>query len=380
MIAYRTAACADRARDPPEDIRWRLVDFLVATEDLHTCCFLDRPSAALEPGQARLAVERFGLTANNITYAAFGEAMSYWSFFPAEDGWGRIPVWGFALVVESLHDQLEPGVLVYGYLPPSSELVVAPAGVGRGGFFDGTPHRAQLPAAYNRYTRADADPLYDEDGEDEQVLLRPLFLTAFLLEDMLEEAELFGAETVILSSASSKTAGAVAYLLDRRGRAAVVGLTSPRSVDFTRSLGVYGEVLSYDELDELPSGRAVYVDIAGDAEVRAAVHGRYREELAHSAVVGATHHDRLAAGAGELPGPRPQLFFAPDRFSKFADGDGRGSLERSVADAWRPYVQWTRGWLEVMHGSGPRQLEHTYLDLLDGRVNPSTAHVLTLAG
>lgn len=355
------------------------MDFLIATADLHSCCFLDSPSPALEQGQARLAIERFGLTANNITYAAFGEAMSYWSFFPTEEGWGRMPVWGFALVAESLHDELEPGVMVYGYLPPSSELVVSPARVGPDGFLDATPHREQLPAAYNRYARADSDPLYDEDTEDEQVLLRPLFVTAFLLEDMLDEADLFGARSVIISSASSKTASAVAYLLDRRGEASVVGLTSPRSVDFTRSLGVYGEVLSYEQLDQLPRERALYVDIAGDAAVRAAVHERYGDELVHSAVVGATHHDRLAAGEGTLPGPRPQFFFAPDRVAKRGGDWGRGGLEQRVADAWRPYVQWTRRWLEVIHGSGPQQLEHAYLDLLDGHVAPATAHVLTLA-
>jgi len=46
----------------------------------------------LQPGQARLHIDHFALTANNITYAAFGEAMGYWQFFPASSGWGCIPV------------------------------------------------------------------------------------------------------------------------------------------------------------------------------------------------------------------------------------------------------------------------------------------------
>ena len=54
---------------------------------------------ALAAGQVRLAVERFALTANNITYAAFGEAMKYWQVFPAGDAaMGCLPVWGFATV------------------------------------------------------------------------------------------------------------------------------------------------------------------------------------------------------------------------------------------------------------------------------------------
>jgi hypothetical protein len=61
----------------------------------------------LAPGQARLAVDSFALTANNITYAAFGEAMKYWQLFPAGPAasgaaLGCLPVWGFATVAESL--------------------------------------------------------------------------------------------------------------------------------------------------------------------------------------------------------------------------------------------------------------------------------------
>jgi hypothetical protein len=67
------------------------VDFLVAKDDLHRCRFHEGDPPALKPGQALLAVDSFGLTSNNITSANFGEAMSYWSFFPAEDGWARMP-------------------------------------------------------------------------------------------------------------------------------------------------------------------------------------------------------------------------------------------------------------------------------------------------
>ena len=90
------------------------MDFLVAKDDLHRCRFAHTQLAALGSGQALLSVQAFGLSANNITYAMFGEAMSYWSFFPAEAGWGRVPVWGFAEVVESRHSSLEPYTRVLG--------------------------------------------------------------------------------------------------------------------------------------------------------------------------------------------------------------------------------------------------------------------------
>jgi hypothetical protein len=354
------------------------VDFLVAKDDLHRCRVLETDRPELETGQAQLSVHSFGLTSNNITYAKFGQAMSYWDFFPAGEHWGRMPVWGFADVSASRHDQLEVGARVFGYLPPSTELLIAPARVDAHGFVDASPHRARLPPAYNGYARVESDPVYDAAHEDAQMLLRPLFFTSYLIDDFLDECAVFGANIVVLSSASSKTASALAYLLSLRQGIHVVGLTSARSIEFTRGLGVYDQLIAYDQLDSLPQGAAVYVDMAGDAELRGAVHGHYREQLLHSAVVGATHHDRMGEVPDSLPGPRPMFFFAPDRVSKRSADWGRDDFERRLADAWHPYVRWAEGWLQVIHGRGPRALEAAYLDLLDGRIDPATAHVLSL--
>ncbi len=355
------------------------MDFLVARDDLHRCRFLEADAPELAAGQALLAVDSFGLTSNNITYAMFGEAMSYWSFFPSpEPGWGRVPVWGFAEVSDSRHDGLEVGTRVFGYLPPSTELLVQPARVDDHGFVDASSHRASLPPAYNGYARVASDPVYDAVHEDAQMLLRPLFFTSYLIDDFLDEAGNFGADAVVLSSASSKTASALAYLLSLRDGIDVIGLTSSRSADFTRALDVYDHVLAYDDLASLPGGRAVFVDMAGDAEVRAAVHNHYGAELAHSAVVGATHHSKMGAVPDALPGPRPTFFFAPDRVTKRSADWGRDGLEERLAEAWRPYVRWAEGWLVVIHGEGPEALERAYLDLLDGRIDPVSAHVLTL--
>jgi len=355
------------------------MDFLVAKDDLHRCRFEEGSPPALEPGQALLAVDSFGLTSNNITYAMFGEAMSYWNFFPAaQEGWGQVPVWGFAEVTASEHEALDTGTRVYGYLPPSSDLVVTPAHVDSRGFLDAAPHRSALPPAYNGYLRVDADPIYDLDSEDEQMLFRPLFFTSYLIDDFLDDAAMFGAGMALISSASSKTASALAFLLSRREGIEVVGLTSSRSAEFTRGLDVYDHVVAYGEEDSLPEGAAVYVDIAGDADLRNAVHGHYRERLAHSAVVGATHHDRMGDVPESLPGPPPTFFFAPDRLAKRTKEWGRDGLERRIAQAWQPFLEWTGGWLQVIHGSGPEALESAYLDLLDGRIDPAKAHVLSL--
>ena len=91
-----------------------MTDFLVKPGDLRECRVAESEVPELEAGQALLRVETFGLTANNITYGVFGEMMSYWDFFPAEDGWGRVPMWGFAEVERSEVDGVEPGTRLYG--------------------------------------------------------------------------------------------------------------------------------------------------------------------------------------------------------------------------------------------------------------------------
>jgi hypothetical protein len=338
-----------------------------------------RESERPEPGEgeALLSVEHFGLTSNNITYAKFGEAMSYWNFFPAGEGWGRMPVWGFAEVAESRVAGLAEGARFFGYLPPSSELLVKPIGVNERGFIDASPHRAELPAAYNSYAATAADPVYDDAYEDRQMLLRPLFFTSWLLDDFLDEATAFGAGVVVISSASSRSASALAYLLSLRGQVELVGLTSERARQFTEDLDVYNAVLAYEQVEELPSGSAVYVDISGDADVRAGVHRRYGGQLVHSAVVGATHHDRMGDVPEGLPGARPTFFFAPERVARRSADWGREGLESRLAQAWHPYVTWTEGWMSVIRERGGEALRRTYLELLDGHIDPALAHVLS---
>ena len=354
-----------------------MTDFQVKRDDLHQTRFEDAEAPGLEPGQALLAVDSFGLTTNNITYALMGERMNYWGFFPAEDGWAHVPVWGFADVVASESDGLPEGSRIYGYLPPASYLVVRPDRPSRTDFIDASPHRAELFSAYNRYIRVDGDASYDQANEDQHILLWPLYFTSYLIDDFLDDEGFFGAKSIVISSASSRTSSALAYLLSLRDGPEVIGLTSPRNVEFTEGLGVYDKVIPYAELTSLERDLAVYVDVAGDAKVRGAVHGHWEDELKHSAAVGITHQDDLF-GSGEWPGPKPTFFFAPTRLRKRAEDWGPEGLNKRIANAWRPYVEWTKGWLKVERGSGPEDIERVYLELLNGKSDPAVGHVLSI--
>ncbi|MBP6011425.1 MAG: DUF2855 family protein [Alphaproteobacteria bacterium] len=354
-------------------------DFLVSRKNLHETKFVETP-LALKPGQALLKVDRFALTANNITYGAFGDMMMYWNFFPAPEGWGRIPVWGFADVVESQADGVKPGERFYGYFPMSTHLIVEPTRTTPHHFFDGAAHRQKMAAVYNTYTRVAADPSYDKAREDQQALLRPLFATSFLIDDFLVDNDFFGGREVVLSSASSKTSLGLAFLLhaNRRGQVSVVGLTSKSNAGFVEKTKYYDRVVTYDAIAQSPHDKtAVFVDMAGNGEIRAAVHKHWSSDLKHSCAVGATHWDHRESSA-DLPGPKPQMFFAPDRVKKRNQDWGPGGLEKHLAAAWTAFNASVDGWMKIEQGRGHAEVERVYRDMVAGKVKPEEGHILAL--
>ena len=346
-------------------------DFVVSKTDLRQAKVLAVTPSPLAEGEARLAIERFALTANNITYAVFGQTMRYWDFFPAAEGLGRIPVWGFATVEASNHPDLAVGQRFYGYYPMSTHLTVTPRKT-RAGFADMAAHRADLPPVYNQYQAVgQASP-----AEDYQALLRPLFITGFLIEDFLDENALFGARSVVLTSASSKTAIGLAACLKQRGAAKVVGLTSTRNAAFVEALGCYDQVVTYDAVATAPIDEpAVLVDFAGDAPLLAAVHGRFGDALAYSCLVGGTHWE-AERGGGVLPGPKPVFFFAPDRIRKRAADWGPGGLDERHDAAWAPFAADAPRWLRVSQGVGAEAVAATYAAVLEGKTGPDEGHIL----
>jgi hypothetical protein len=349
--------------------------------------WIQSDAGVLPEGAVRMKIDAFALTSNNITYAAFGDAMNYWGFFPTGDAaTGCIPVWGFANVIESRCAGVAVGERFYGYYPIASDVVLRPARIGEAGFADGAEHRRELPAVYNQYNRCSADPDYVQAREAEQALLRPLFVTSFLIDDFLADNAFFGARSVILSSASSKTAYGTAFCLaQRRGTGAdalkIIGLTSPGNVAFTQGLGCYDEVLTYDAVSALPAEvPAVYVDFSGSVAVRASIHQHLADRLMYSCSVGGTHWESLGSGKG-LPGPRPVLFFAPAQGKKRHADWGPAGFQQRVASAWaafmKPVCDPRRPWLRVVRGEGQAAVEATYAALLAGTVKPAEGHVLS---
>lgn len=337
------------------------------------------PREALAPGALRVRIDRFGLTTNNVTYAAVGEAFHYFKFFPppaplAAEGWAGLPVWGLGTVVESRAPSIAVGAGVYGFFPAAGHAVLTPAREGGIGF---TVERPQVPrefSIYNQYALADRDPFHAEGVDEWVVVFRPLFLTGLLLADQLAAFDFHGAGAVVVSSASSKTAYGVAAALRRAGHGrAVIGLSSARNRAFAAGLGVYDRVLTYEELAALPRGAGlVHVDVAGGPRLRAELVRHLGEELRLHLGVGITH------GAPGESSARSEFFFAPAWMLRRTQERGP-AFAAELAAGWRALLEGATARFYVEGGSGADAALQVYRALAAGASAPDRVHALTLA-
>ncbi|MBC7519777.1 MAG: DUF2855 family protein [Sandarakinorhabdus sp.] len=319
-------------------------------------------------GEALFHIESFALTANNMTYAAHGVDMAYWGFFPGPEGFGIVPVWGFASVLESRAPGIEPGQRFYGYWPMASHALLRPGRISPRGFTDNAAHRAKLPPVYNNYVPA--SPAYGPEAV--QALFRPLYTTSFVLDAMLSGSP---AKALVLTSASSKTALGLAQAA--KGRKRVIGLTSAANIGFVAATGYYDAVVDYADVSSLAAeaGPAALVDFSGNGAVRHAVHTALGDRLIESHVVGDTHWE--VGNTNNLPGVAPQLFFAPsvivDRIAQW----GADGFETRLAAAWAGFMASTC-WLRVVHDTGADAVAAHWRALAAGRIDPAEGLVLSV--
>jgi hypothetical protein len=372
----------------------------------------EEPFTELEDGQIRLRVDRFAVTANNVSYAGAGDMLGYWDFFPSSDPstWGRVPAVGYAEIVESRNPDLPVGGRFHGWFP-MAETVTITATATRGGFRDDGAHRQAHAPIYRSFSRTDSDPFHDDaaDGEDRHALLRVLLLTGFLADEFFADsggaaadgatdgatdgaadgatdgatddstgtaaAPFFGAEQVVVLSASSKTAIGFSQRAAKRDGLTVVGLTSASNADFVRSLGFYDSVVTYDQIDDAEHGLAladsVVIDMAGNPNVLAAVHQHLGDHVKYSMMIGRSHHDAApAAAAGALPGATPQFFFAPTALDRLVAGWGAAEYRRRTTEATHEFIDTSRSWMTIDERRGPHGPASAWASIYRGEISP----------
>ncbi len=351
----------------------------VKKAELSASQIIELPDVPLAEGALRLKVDSFAVTANNVTYAVIGDMFHYWNFFPAPDGWGIVPMWGHATVAASKCPDIAVGERVYGYLPAATHLDVVPGKISEGGFTDMAEHRQPMSPFYNQYSRLAADPEHDPAHEDARMIFGPLFKTGFLIEAFYRRNDWFGAEALVMTSASSKTAMALAHCT-KIGSPKVrrIGLTSPSNIAFVKASGLYDEVVAYDAIDALARVRAVSVDFAGNAAVLRTIHTHFGDALRFSSTVGMTHVGARAGEGAPLPGPTPTLFFAPTEALETIKAMGPAGFAQAVGAAWISFIHAAEGFVTVEHRSGLDAADAVFKATLAGQQSPKVGIVITV--
>ncbi|MFB9252615.1 DUF2855 family protein [Sphaerisporangium melleum] len=351
--------------------RW---DLIYKRDDLTVSELRDASTPDLGPGEVRLAVEKFGLTANNATYARFGESdIPFFDAFPGPEGYGRVPVWGHVRVEESRHPEIAVGERFFGYVPMSTHHVVAPQVTPRG-FADGTPQRHFLHPWYWHFERA-AEP---DALDDRRTLIHPVYPAAYNLADMLQRQAEAGARTLVLTSASSKVAIGLAEEAAARALGlTTVAFTSERNAAFVGGLGLYDTVASYEDLASVSiEGPAVFVDLTGEATWRLAVAERFADKLVNTTLIGFTHPGAQVPPPPGLQGPAAEVFFTPAVEWAVAEAEGPENYYTRYDASERRFLESTTSWLTIEQAQGPEALAEVFGDLLAGKQPPDLGYVL----
>ncbi len=339
-------------------------------------------------GEVLVKIDCFSFTANNMTYAVVGDKLGYWQFFPPSgnetglsmEGWGVLPVWGFADVVVSRAEGVDVGERLFGYFPPASHLKMKPVHISTPRWIDGSDHRAALPVGYNVYRRS--EPSASKSLDQEHALLAVLFLTSYCIVDFLRDHDWYGAKQIIVISASSKTSIGVPYALAALEAHAsgpkTIGLTSNRNQAWTTQLGAYDSVLTYDDIAQIDASvPAVIVDMSGNGALLGKLHKHLGDNMKFCSNAGATHWEDGARSTDFIK-ERSEMFFAPSHIQKRIKDWGSDVFEQRTGVFLQEAIAKSRGWLKLTKLSGLNGLMARFDDVREGRIPPEEGLIVEM--
>ena len=334
-------------------------------------------------GEVLVKVDKFAFTANNITYAVAGDQIGYWNFFPPvgknADGWGVIPVWGFADVVESNVAEIPVGDRFYGYFPPASKMKMKPVKVSDRQLVDGAEHRQKLPRGYNVYSRVNAEKGYSSKMDNARALLSPLFLTSFCLWDSLVDNDWHDAKQVLVLSASSKTCIGLGYALHAdKNSPNVIGVTSKRNVEMVEGLKLYDETISYDDILNIDKNiPTVIVDMSGNAKILVALHQHLGDNMKFTSNVGLTHWSNARPQKGIIA-ERSQFFFAPSHIQKRIKEWGMAAFNTKTTEFMMGTMMKASQWLTFREIDGLEGMAAIHQDVCNGKIPPNEGLIIKM--
>lgn len=238
------------------------------------------------------------------------------------------------------------------------------------------------------------------------MLYRPLFWTSFWCEDWLNESKYRGAKRVLISSASAKTAFSLAYCIKRRGLEDihVVGLTSKRNLEFTKGLGLYDEVGTYDDFEKYPSlqleGRDekwIYMDVTGSEEINKRVlsHFAPSKKLVLGVMLGMTTVTPTSStsGSSELPTSSTAseltktesepvdkliLFFMPEWLALRRTQLSVEQMTTMQLQTWKQLMKDGKDWVRTERVYGGEKVKEAYAKMVKGGLGADAGMIWSL--
>jgi len=251
---------------------------------------------ASEEDKIKFKILKGSLTANNKFYLDFGDKPPFHFFkcYPVDftqsslisppadgtlDDYAHPCVWGIAEVTESKVENVQVGTKFRAMLPIGESVSFRDACLDSEDDSKLTVDRPATNPAYNVFSKLTTlDDGDDEKYEGLSLACFPGIITGFGLNHNLRSNDFYGADAVIVTSASSKVALALALYLKYNGKdddkpkvaKKIIGYTSESNKEFCRMTGLYDEILGYDEaLNTVSTEKTKYtiIDIAGQGKV-----------------------------------------------------------------------------------------------------------------
>ena len=284
-----------------------------------------------------------------MTYATVGDKFGYWDFPPSDEPseWGRVPAIGWATIQESKVSSISSGGRYFGWQPMSQYLSVA-AVPRYNGFRDCGHHRSKHAYVYVDFVRTDLDPYYVDssvDGEDRQALLRGLFITAFLADEFLKDMNYFDAKSIVIVSASRKTA-----------------------------LGLSQRLQSKKSITSISGhNKAIVIDMSGNRPVIELIHKHLQNKIQYSMAIGFSHHNTHSAPLGGLVlDCEPKLFFAPSDLIRRSKEWGHDGYEQRARTALETFLHSSHRWMDINRVIGPNDVQSAWKRLYRGELSPKS--------
>ena len=174
-----------------------------------------------------------------------------------------IPAWGIGLVYRSNHPDMKEGTSYHGFFPVAPYSVRTIEGVNQS---EGTalqnPPDFKGPLEWLRLVRTDTHPEFVAD-------LFEYFKIAITYARLLQDCNFYGAQQLVLSSASSTSAQIIAMCIKQlRPDFPIIGLTSPRNLEMVEGFSYFDKVFTYDDITLMDSTcPSLYFDVLGNESV-----------------------------------------------------------------------------------------------------------------